>query len=225
MVANANPAGCDGGAAEVDHAAELITSRHKSPTSRTQADLIPRRKLEAIRALNSERGALDLIDDVLAEHPAPLESPNTAALNSIYRLAVLDEKLPRRKLPTLPTVNATPDRLFAVSGNWALASDGVQWILQARRRRQNQTGWRPVSFVRSDAITLARCMRERGVPRADAAALLECLPATFDEWAGARVEPVAQPVADGSARLSDPEATGAQDNEKNGPRHADGALA
>jgi len=100
MVANANPAGCDGGAAEVDHAAELITSRHKSPTSRTQADLIPRRKLEAIRALNSERGALDLIDDILAEHPAPLESPNTAALNSIYRLAVLDEKLPRRELPT-----------------------------------------------------------------------------------------------------------------------------
>ena len=127
MVANANPAGCDGGAAEVDHAAELITSRHKSPTSRTQADLIPRRKLEAIRALNSERGALDLIDDILAEHPAPLESPNTAALNSIYRLAVLDEKLPRRKLPTFP-----PSRQRRIGylpcpaiGRWqAMASSG-----------------------------------------------------------------------------------------------------
>ena len=183
-----------------------------------QADLIPRRKLEAIRALNSERGALELIDDVLAEHPAPLESATTS-LNSIYRLAVLDEKLPPRR--ALPAVKATPDRLFAVSGDWALASDGVQWILQARRRRQNQTGWRSVSFVRSNTITLARCMRERGVPPADATALLECLPATFDEWARGRVEPVAQPVADGSARLSDPKATGAQDSEKNGPRHAD----
>ena len=156
-----------------------------------QADLIPRRKLEAIRALNSERGALDLIDDVLAEHPAPLES--ATALNSIHRLAVLDEKLPQRRRPALPTVKAEPDRLFAVSGNWALASDGVQWILQARRRRQNQTGWRSVSFVRSNTIILARCMKERGVPPADAAALLECLPATFDEWARRALNPSHSP--------------------------------
>ena len=158
MVANANPAGCDGGAAEVDHAAELITSRHKSPTSRTQADLIPRRKLEAIRALNSERGALDLIDDILAEHPAPLESPNTAALNSIYRLAVLDEKLPRRGEAS--AVNASGSAI-CVSGILQVLDE--RWIAVGycgrRRRRKNQTGWRPVSFVRSERSPAAACGR------------------------------------------------------------------
>ena len=37
------------------------------------------------------------------------------------------------------------DQIFAVVGDWAVASDGIQWILQRRQGVQ----WRAVSFVRS----------------------------------------------------------------------------
>src|SRR5262249_30349743 len=52
------------------------------------------------------------------------------------------------------------DRQFAVSGKWALASDGLQWILQ--RKRSGRPPWRAVSFVRSTKDILARCMGENG---------------------------------------------------------------
>jgi hypothetical protein len=70
------------------------------------------------------------------------------------------------------------DRVFATSGDWALASDGLQWILQ----RRYGTGWRNVSFVRSTKDVLARWMREKGVPVFDARSLLSGLPDTFDQW-------------------------------------------
>ena len=70
------------------------------------------------------------------------------------------------------------DSPFMVSGRWALASDGAQWILQRRRGAQ----WQAVSFVRSTKDILARCMREKGVPAGSAARLLEQLPASFDRW-------------------------------------------
>ena len=70
------------------------------------------------------------------------------------------------------------DRVFAVAGDWALASDGVQWILQRRQGGQ----WRAVSFVRSTRDILARCMREKGVEAAHSALLLAGLPDTFDQW-------------------------------------------
>jgi hypothetical protein len=38
------------------------------------------------------------------------------------------------------------DRQIAVSGSWALASDGLQWMLM---RRKGPDEWRSVSFVRS----------------------------------------------------------------------------
>ena len=68
--------------------------------------------------------------------------------------------------------------LKATSGGWALASDGVQWILQ----RRYANGWRNVSFVRSGKDILARCMRENGVEVFDARQLLAPLPETFDLW-------------------------------------------
>jgi hypothetical protein len=37
------------------------------------------------------------------------------------------------------------DRVFRTAGDWALVSDGVQWILQ----RRYAESWRNVSFVRS----------------------------------------------------------------------------
>jgi len=73
------------------------------------------------------------------------------------------------------------DRLLVIADDWAVASDGIQWILQ-RRRMGTQQGWRPVSFVHSERDILARCMREKGVGVDTAALLLSGLPETFDEW-------------------------------------------
>jgi hypothetical protein len=68
------------------------------------------------------------------------------------------------------------DRQLAISGNWAIATDGVQWILQRRKdidRRNGRVVWRAVSFVRSTKDILARCMREKGCPQNDAQSLLQ----------------------------------------------------
>ena len=70
------------------------------------------------------------------------------------------------------------DRVFATAGDWALVSDGIQWILQ----RHYGKHWRNVSFVRSERDILARCMREKGVELSDAQNLLARLPDTFDQW-------------------------------------------
>jgi hypothetical protein len=72
------------------------------------------------------------------------------------------------------------DRVFATAGDWAVASDGIQWIL-LRRRMGQQQGWRPVSFVRSTKDILARCMREKGVDVDTADLLLSGLPDSFDQ--------------------------------------------
>jgi hypothetical protein len=78
--------------------------------------------------------------------------------------------------------NRMSDRSFRDANEWSLASDGIQWILQRRRQKNGRVSWRPVSFVRSTRAILARCMREKGVPTADAEQLLAGLPPTFDEW-------------------------------------------
>jgi hypothetical protein len=57
------------------------------------------------------------------------------------------------------------ERQFAISGGWALGSDGLQWILY-RQRSEKHGGWVGVSFVRSTKDILARCMREKGCPTA-----------------------------------------------------------
>ena len=68
------------------------------------------------------------------------------------------------------------DRVVASSGDWAVASDGVQWMLMRRRTRPAGSYWQPVSFVRSTKDILARCMREKGVGAETARLLLEALP-------------------------------------------------
>ena len=77
---------------------------------------------------------------------------------------------------------AVTDRVLATAGHWALASDGLQWILQRRYSNGRKNLW----FARS-RIILARCMREEGVPDEDAAVLVAGLPATFDEWRGTEI--------------------------------------
>lgn len=74
------------------------------------------------------------------------------------------------------------DRQFAASDDWALASDGIQWILLRHRTRRSVGFWNPASFVRSTCDILAGCRREKGVPTQDAQRLLEGLPSTFNEW-------------------------------------------
>jgi hypothetical protein len=74
------------------------------------------------------------------------------------------------------------DRQFVTAGEWALASDGFQWVLQHRRQKNAETSWRPVSFVRSTRDILARCMREKGVLAEDADWILAGLPPTCDGW-------------------------------------------
>jgi hypothetical protein len=76
------------------------------------------------------------------------------------------------------------DRVFAVAGDWALASDGVQWMLMRRttEKRPNREPWQAVSFVRSEREILARGMREKGVGGDAMRSLLSGLPDTFDEW-------------------------------------------
>jgi hypothetical protein len=72
------------------------------------------------------------------------------------------------------------DRIIIASGDWAVASDGIQWILC--KARKGASPWYGVSFVRSTKEILARCMREKGTPPDDATRLLAGLPDCFDEW-------------------------------------------
>src|SRR5262249_57703043 len=74
------------------------------------------------------------------------------------------------------------DRQFAVCGEWALASDGLQWIVQRRYHLRGKPRWRSISFVHSTRAVLARCLREAGASGADVHLLLFGLPATFDAW-------------------------------------------
>lgn len=71
------------------------------------------------------------------------------------------------------------DRVVATANGWALASDGIQWILMRRYTKR----YRALAFVRTDKETLARCMRETGVDARSMRYLLKGLPDTFDEFA------------------------------------------
>ena len=71
------------------------------------------------------------------------------------------------------------ETMFLTSSGWALASDGIQWILQRRYNDQRKS----VAFVRSSRCILARVMNEKGVAPETASELLETLPPTFNEWA------------------------------------------
>lgn len=96
------------------------------------------------------------------------------------------------------------DRIFAATDDWAVASDGLQWMLMRRIHRKRGDCWDPVSFVHSTRDVLARCMREKGIE--PAAQLLSGLPETFDQWK--RTRPPARSVQvdhpSDPADLSDP---------------------
>jgi hypothetical protein len=77
---------------------------------------------------------------------------------------------------------AMSERQFAISGNWALGADRLQWILYRRNKGSKTVPWVGTSFVSSTRAILERCMREKGVPEDDRAVLLAGLPPTFDQW-------------------------------------------
>jgi hypothetical protein len=71
-----------------------------------------------------------------------------------------------------------PDRQIVIGGRFAVATDGLQWVLQRREGKQ----WHAISFVRSTKAILARCLRGAGATAVDADALLADLPDRFSGW-------------------------------------------
>jgi hypothetical protein len=78
--------------------------------------------------------------------------------------------------------------MIEINKDWQLGSDRVQWILRKRvpGAKREQSQWRAVSFVSSTKDILTRCMREKGVPDADARHILDTLPKTFKAWRSGR---------------------------------------
>lgn len=72
------------------------------------------------------------------------------------------------------TIQMQKDKQFRTSGCWALATDGIQWVVQ--RRAEGGKHWTAVKFIRSTKVNLAGCLPP------DAQCLLDGLPDTFDEW-------------------------------------------
>ena len=117
---------------------------------------IPKRKLEAIRALN-ERGLHDLLDEILAEHPAPQEFDHSVPKQR-PRLAVLDEKLPsaderetradaarlRQSLKS-ESDNEYPSIMLDDNTRVIECANSVQWIIQKRKGHH----WRSTHFCRT----------------------------------------------------------------------------
>ena len=83
------------------------------------------------------------------------------------------------------------DRVFRIEGDWALGSDGVQWMLMRRHIRTKGDTWDPVSFVRSTKDILARCMREKGLEPGTAVILLSGLSDSLEEWKSLHATPEA----------------------------------
>src|SRR5262249_2064144 len=84
-----------------------------------------------------------------------------------------------------PVPSMAHERIFAISGDWGIGADSLQWILY-RRRSKAKGGWNAVSFVRSTRTVLERCMQEKGCSDDTARNLLAGLPDTFDAWKAAR---------------------------------------
>ncbi len=77
-------------------------------------------------------------------------------------------------------------QFLRLSENWALSTDGHQWIVQrARLDRNAKDGldWRGISFVASDKAALERVLREKGaVIDSEGLEALRRLPETFKDW-------------------------------------------
>ena len=88
----------------------------------------------------------------------------------------------RRRTCTSEGYTRMLDNRFVTAHDWALASDGMQWILLHNHRQDGTGRWQAVSFVHSTWDILARCIREKGCRPGNARHLLKGLPLTFNEW-------------------------------------------
>jgi hypothetical protein len=95
--------------------------------------------------------------------------------------------------------------VLRLSANWAVLADDRQWMLCKRRKNAN-SGWKPLSYVASSKAVLLRCLREKGaVVDAQGQAALDALPQSFRAWQRemtrpASEAPVPEPATAGHAR-------------------------
>jgi hypothetical protein len=76
------------------------------------------------------------------------------------------------------------ERQIASIGSWAIATDGIQWIVQ----RYYGKRWRSLKFIRSTKTVLARCLRETGATPDIIGMLLVGLPDQFSDTAQAGLD-------------------------------------
>ena len=70
-------------------------------------------------------------------------------------------------------------RFLYLNDTWALATDGLQWILQ----RKQGSKWRGVSFIASSKAVLRRVLREKGVtPTQEANRAVDALLESYSAW-------------------------------------------
>ncbi len=86
-------------------------------------------------------------------------------------------------------------QFLRLSEKWALATDGIQWIVQRAlmdKSKEDGLQWRSVAFVATDKGVLQRVLREKGaVIDSEGHAALRRLPGTFREWRDAQKAVVA----------------------------------
>ena len=87
--------------------------------------------------------------------------------------------------------------VLRLSADWVVLADDRQWML-CRRRKNANSGWKPLSYVASSKAVLLRCLREKGaVVDAQGQAALDALPESFRAWQRQMTEPAPQaPVPD-----------------------------
>jgi HNH endonuclease len=146
---------------------------------------------KAKQADNAEAKALELAEQEAKDAERALKRHVADARRRMRELA---PKAPPPRRITPPTrTQMQRDKQFRVSGRWALASDGVQWVIQYRS--EGAKHWQASKFIRSTKEHLAYRLKQMA-PLEDAERLLEGLPDTFDEWAAANSKAL-HDVADG----------------------------
>lgn len=132
-----------------------------------------RRKVEAVRAIAGNKPLRGLLDEILSEHPQTATDRGWG-LPPAWREVI--QPPPAISSPATPKrAPESEERQIVAVGRWAIATDGIQWIVQ--RYRGNR--WRSLKFVRTTKPVLARCLREAGVSAAESAALLDSIPDKF----------------------------------------------
>jgi hypothetical protein len=148
---------------------ELVKAGIAKAQERTAADY---RQIERESARRTEKAAGLAKEAEKAERRIGRFSPPRLVSNN-DRPQV--HSAPNAAKPLLTVVKQTKmqkDKRFRVVGDWSLASDGIQWVLQ----RKGQA----LSFVRTTKSILARCMAEKETPPDIAKRLLEGLPDDFE---------------------------------------------